>query len=82
MGFFSGSKKEYGVVSKVTVFPSVGSVVLRKDKKLIVFSPQYLLGKHGGTTKEVASKFLNLNTAKQLLELIDDKISSKGFKRF
>lgn len=62
-------------VTKISVFPTIGTVVLRKDNKLIVLSPSYLLGKHGGTSQEVASKFMNLKTARQLLELIDNYIS-------
>jgi hypothetical protein len=76
MSFFSSKKDTNSIVTKISIFPKIGSVVLKKDKKLIVLSPNYLLGKHGTTSKEVASKFLNLKTASQLLELIDKKVSS------
>lgn len=77
MRLFGNKNNKTDLVTKINVFPTINSVVLKKDNKLIIFSPQYLLGKHGSTTKEVASKFMNLNTAKQLLELIDNHISSK-----
>ena len=80
MGLFGSKNKKIDVVSKISVFPSVGVVILRKKDKLLLFSPQYLLGKHGGTSKEVASKFLNLNSAKQLLEFVDDKVSYSVLK--
>jgi hypothetical protein len=76
MGLFSSEKSGIDVVTKISVFPKIGSVVLRKDNKLVVLSPGYLLGKHGNTSKEVASKFLNLKTATQLLELIDKHVSA------
>jgi len=75
MGLF-GSKNILDRVGRISVFPSIGSVVLKKDKKLIVFSPAYLMGKHGAASKEVASKFMNLKTASQLLEFIDSAVSS------
>ena len=77
MRLFGNKKHKTDLVTKINIFPTINSVVLKKDKKLIIFSPQYLLGKHGQTTKEVASKFMNLNTAKQLLELIDNQITSR-----
>ncbi len=77
MGLFGSNKSSpLDIVTKVSVFPTIGSIVLRKDNKLLVFSPQYLLGKHGDTSREVASKFMNLSLAKQLLELIDNYVSS------
>jgi hypothetical protein len=76
MGLFGSKSGPLDVVTKISVFPKIGSVVLKKDNKLIVFSPGYLLGKHGGTSSEVASKFMSLKTAIQLLELADKHISS------
>ncbi|MFT4343829.1 MAG: hypothetical protein ACMXYE_03710 [Candidatus Woesearchaeota archaeon] len=77
MGLFNKKKESTEDVTKISVFPRIGTVVLKKDKKLIVFNPRYLLGKHGETSKETASKFSHLQTASQLLQLIDRKTSSR-----
>lgn len=76
MGLFSSKKDKTGGVSRISVFPKIGSVVLKKDDKLVVFNPRYLLGKHSSTSEQVASKFMNLNTASRLLELIDRYVRS------
>lgn len=70
--------KKFKAISKISVFPQIGSVVLKKDNKLIVFNPRYLLGKHGSNSKEVSSKFMSLSNSTQLLNLIDKNISSKN----
>lgn len=75
--FGSKDKSPLDMVTKISVFPTIGSVVLKKDNKLVVFSPAYLLGKHGNTSQEVASKFMNLRTAGQLLEFIDSALPSR-----
>jgi hypothetical protein len=77
MSFFNKKLSPIENVTKISVFPKIGSLVLKKEDKLIVFSPSYLLGKHGNTSKEVASKFMDLRTASHLLELIDHNISSR-----
>jgi hypothetical protein len=76
MNLFGTKTNPFDTVTKISVFPKIRSIVLKKDKKLIVFSPSYLLGKHGNTSQEVASKFMNLKTATQLLELIDNYVSN------
>ena len=76
MGLFGSKPGPFDAVTRISMFPSIGSVVLRKDDKLIVFSPGYLMGKHATTSGEVASKFMNLKTATQLLELVDKNISA------
>ncbi|MFT4297957.1 MAG: hypothetical protein ACMXX5_02085 [Candidatus Woesearchaeota archaeon] len=75
MSIFKSENDSLKVVTKLSVFPKIGSVVLRKKDKLIVFNPSYLLGKHGQTSKEIASKFLNLKNALQLMKVIDENIS-------
>jgi len=69
MAFLGIGKKKgpLDAVTTISVFPRIGSAVLKVDTKLVVFSPAYLLGKHGAGTQEVASKFLDLRTATQLL---------------
>jgi hypothetical protein len=55
----------------VMEFPSGMSVVSIGYGKLIVLNPNYLLGKHGAEGKEqVASKFYQLKTPKQLYGLL------------
>jgi len=78
MGFFGHKAGPLDAVAKVSVFPKIGSAVLRKDDKLVVFSPAYLLGKHGNASSGVASKFMNLKSALQLLELIDRNVSAEN----
>ncbi len=69
---FGFGKKETKLdkVTMVSVFPSIGFAVLKVEDKLVVFAPQYLLGKHGQGTQQIGSKFLELKTAKQLLEAL------------
>ena len=64
---FGKKKGPLDVVTTISVFPKIGSAVLKVGNKLVVFAPAYLLGKHGAGTQEVASKFLELRTATQLL---------------
>ena len=73
-------KQKIDVVQKLSVFPKISTVVLRVDDKLIVFSPSYLLGKHGNTSREVASKFMNLNRATQLINVINEYVTSSKLK--
>lgn len=79
MGWF---KKDdpLGNVQKLSIFPRIGSVVLKIGKKLVVFSPSYLLGKHGSDSQQVSSKFLDLNTATKLLEQLGRHISEHKLK--
>ncbi|MBN2459340.1 hypothetical protein JXB28_03575 [Candidatus Woesearchaeota archaeon] len=79
MGLFS-NKSPFDAVTKISVFPTISAVVLRKDDRLVVFNPRYLLGKHGTGTDQIASKFMNLRTATQLLELIDRNISASALQ--
>ena len=64
-----GNKNDYGI-QELSVFPKIGSAVLRVDDKLVVFAPLYLLGKHGSESQQVSSKFLKLNRAVQLLKIL------------
>lgn len=79
MNLFKSNNK-FKSVGAISVFPTIKTIVLKKDTKLIILNPEYLLGKHSKNSNEVASKFLNLETAKQLLELVDDQVSSKILK--
>lgn len=38
------------------------------------------MGKHGSGSQEVASRFMNLRTATQLLELIDKRVSERSLR--
>mgnify|MGYP003974582521 FL=1 len=79
MAFFN-KKSKFDSVSVVSVFPKIGTVVLRVDDKLIVFSPSYLLGKHGSTSKEVSSKFLEVRTARELLLVLKAHVTPRKLK--
>ncbi|PLW80276.1 hypothetical protein C0585_03085 [Candidatus Woesearchaeota archaeon] len=75
-------KKEKGFdnVQKINVFPKIGVVISRFDNKLVVYSPKYLLGKHGGDSQQVSSKFFDLKTAMQLWEVIQKHVSPGKLK--
>jgi hypothetical protein len=77
MGLFGSKSGQLDVVGKISVFPKIGTAVLRKDKHLIIFSPTYLLKKHGETSNEVSSKFMNITNATQLLALIENRVSAR-----
>ena len=67
-------------IPSISVYPKARSAILRVEDSLVIFSPSYLLGKHGEESKEVSSKFLNLRTGVQLLEILKKNISSGDLK--
>ena len=73
-------EKDYSKIPKISIFPTIGSAVLRVDDKLVVFAPLYLLGKHGSKSQQVSSKFLRLNRAVQLLNIFSKFLSSAVLK--
>ncbi|HLP80318.1 MAG TPA: hypothetical protein VK158_06805 [Acidobacteriota bacterium] len=68
MGLFGNSLID--TVDEITQFPTIDTIVIRKGKRLVVCNPNYLLGKHGGPSHEVASKFSTLDDERKLMALI------------
>jgi len=75
--FGTKTSPKLDVVTGVAAFPSINTAVLKVDDKLVVFSPTYLLGKHGAGTGEAGSKFLELKAAMQLLQVLKANLSSR-----
>jgi hypothetical protein len=72
MGLF-GSKTpddRFPLVSTISAYPTIGTAILKVHNNLIVFSPSYLLGKHGAASTQVASKFYDLNSGMKLLQVL------------
>ena len=64
-------KLKYQKIPTVTEFSSGMSVISVGEGKLVVLNPNYLLGKHGAKGGEqVASKFYQLKTIKQMYRLL------------